>query len=595
MYLVYMTLLMPILIGMAGLGTEAGLWLLNHQRIQAAADSAAVSAAIAYSNSANIQTQANAIAAQYGFVNGINGVTVTVNDPPIAPTYGSYTGYPCTGGNSFPCAIEVTITQQQFPLFSGHWLNTLVNNKAKGIAIAVPKVCMLALDPSASGAVTVELLAAINLTGCSLFSNSTSSSSITVDFLAAITATGGGTIGTMGNVTNFFGVISPTPITGVASPIPDPYSFLGTPTPGSPISSTYTAPSGCPPSTTPNLTGVLNNPGHYCGVTVSTGHTLLANAAAGAYTFASGITVNGGTVTFGSATYTLNGNITVSSGTVTFGPGTYNLNGNITVSGSGRVTFSGGGITTLFCPNTVANCGITVNIGGNVTLNPGTYYLSGGNTSGAGITVTSGGTLTSNAGSYTMTMSGATSVTGGTLSYGSGTYTMQALSETAANVTFNGGTYIFNSNSTTTKMLSLSGSTLTGTGVTLVFTSLTGLYDATAMQVQLGSTISLTAPTSGATQGIVLFGDNGSNASTKPPPVGTTNFTFDTASTLNVTGTVYLPRSSLTVAAFDFVSEKCTQIIADKIYVVGLANFGDQCSTGLNSRIASPTSPTLVE
>ena len=44
-YLVLFAFLMPVLVGVAGLGTEGGLWLYTQQALQGAADSAAVSAA----------------------------------------------------------------------------------------------------------------------------------------------------------------------------------------------------------------------------------------------------------------------------------------------------------------------------------------------------------------------------------------------------------------------------------------------------------------------------------------------------------------------------------------------------------------------
>ena len=246
-------------------------------------------------------------------------------------------------------------------------------------------------------------------------------------------------------------------------------------------------------------------------------------------------------------------------------------------------------------------------------MNPGTYTLYGGIS--VPIQVTKG-TFTSNSGTYLMTLTGATCVnmqlsasgacntggptgSGGTLSFGSGTFTMSELAEAnSAQVTLNGsGTYIFNSSSTTNPMLSLSGSTLTGNGVTLVFTSCTtfactnaGTYDTTAMNVT-SSTITLTAPTTGATAGIVMFGNN--NTGKNAMPTGTA-FTLDVDSTLKVTGAAYLPRGALQFAAFQFASENCTQIIADKIDVVGLAYFGDNCGSVGTSPIVA-IRPTLVQ
>src|SRR5215469_4258124 len=78
-YLIMMALLMPVLIGFVGLGTDYALWVYTHQAAQAAAESAAVSAATAANN---LTVEAQAVTASYGFVDGSNGVTVTVNQPP---------------------------------------------------------------------------------------------------------------------------------------------------------------------------------------------------------------------------------------------------------------------------------------------------------------------------------------------------------------------------------------------------------------------------------------------------------------------------------------------------------------------------------
>src|SRR3954447_1567427 len=97
-YLIITGLAAPALVGLVGLGTEYGLWMYTHQTAQSAADAAAFSAAQAYSingaggsvggiggvtgSGQNVVTEANAIAASFGFTNGQNGVTVTVHRPP---------------------------------------------------------------------------------------------------------------------------------------------------------------------------------------------------------------------------------------------------------------------------------------------------------------------------------------------------------------------------------------------------------------------------------------------------------------------------------------------------------------------------------
>jgi len=112
-YIIYMSLLMPAAIGIAGLGTEGGLMLFNHRSLQSAADSAAVSVASYYATNTSASSgalagQANAVAANYGYVNGTNGVTVTVNNP---PTSGDF------AGNTH--AFEVIVTKPQAPIGPG--------------------------------------------------------------------------------------------------------------------------------------------------------------------------------------------------------------------------------------------------------------------------------------------------------------------------------------------------------------------------------------------------------------------------------------------------------------------------------------------
>jgi Flp pilus assembly protein TadG len=67
-YLLYMTLAFPAFIGFSALATEGALIYYNHRTVQSAADSAAYSAAIAYSidsDAGKAQTEAEAIVASY--------------------------------------------------------------------------------------------------------------------------------------------------------------------------------------------------------------------------------------------------------------------------------------------------------------------------------------------------------------------------------------------------------------------------------------------------------------------------------------------------------------------------------------------------
>jgi Flp pilus assembly protein TadG len=100
---IHMALIFIPLLGMGALATDIGFVLDKHRQMQLGADAAAYSAAIAKStNNPTITTQANAVAGQAGFVNGANGVTVTVNNPPASGNFAGQAGY-----------VEVIITQPQ--------------------------------------------------------------------------------------------------------------------------------------------------------------------------------------------------------------------------------------------------------------------------------------------------------------------------------------------------------------------------------------------------------------------------------------------------------------------------------------------------
>src|SRR6478735_1367900 len=78
-YVIISALLMPVLVGTAGLGTEVGWWYYKHKNMQSAADSGAVSAATAVTAGGDLTAEANAVTANYGYANAVNNVTITVN------------------------------------------------------------------------------------------------------------------------------------------------------------------------------------------------------------------------------------------------------------------------------------------------------------------------------------------------------------------------------------------------------------------------------------------------------------------------------------------------------------------------------------
>src|SRR5690242_16537754 len=74
---------LPVLVGMAGLGVEAGLWYRTKRAEQTAADAAAIAGALEllHSNKSNMVAAARSDSALNGYPNSSPN-TVTVNNPP---------------------------------------------------------------------------------------------------------------------------------------------------------------------------------------------------------------------------------------------------------------------------------------------------------------------------------------------------------------------------------------------------------------------------------------------------------------------------------------------------------------------------------
>src|SRR5579863_1736770 len=80
--IVVIALAMPVLIGAMGLAVEVSYWRLHNRAMQNAADAAAVAAAT--NNSSSFAAEGQSVAAQYGFQNDSNQITVGVTNPPAA-------------------------------------------------------------------------------------------------------------------------------------------------------------------------------------------------------------------------------------------------------------------------------------------------------------------------------------------------------------------------------------------------------------------------------------------------------------------------------------------------------------------------------
>ena len=276
----------PVLIGGAALAIDVSSWQSQRLAMQQSADQATVGAGVARQVGVNVTHEARAMAAANGFVHGVDGVSVRVDNPPL-------TG-PAAGDLR---AVEVTITKRGDVFFSGALRSAPPEIASR--AVSLPKgrysggLCVMALATDGAG-ISLSGTGTIDAGNCNIYSNSTASNSVdlngsatmrgyVVKIAGAIKKTGSGSVTATNSVQ-----------TGVAATA-DPYA-------------TRTIPSysGCN------------------AVAASLGAGAVVTAGATPYVFCNGLSISG-------------------SGTVTFNPGVYVIDrGVLNISSSPRIVATGG-------------------------------------------------------------------------------------------------------------------------------------------------------------------------------------------------------------------------------------------------------------
>ena len=167
---VLMALLLPVLVGGLGLGFEVTNWYLNSRAMQNAADAAAIAAAS--NNNSNYDIEAKAVAAQYGFVDGSDNVTVTTSKSATCPA----------GANLDPPCYSVTISNV-VPLYLsqviGYQGDTTLNyGRAKALNVTAianlskisQSICLLTMNSSGQ-ALRTNGAPNSDFSGCTVMSN----------------------------------------------------------------------------------------------------------------------------------------------------------------------------------------------------------------------------------------------------------------------------------------------------------------------------------------------------------------------------------------------------------------------------------------
>jgi hypothetical protein len=250
-----------MLCGFVGLATDVGMIYFDKTRMQAAADSAVLAGAQEgiRGNWSSVTSAAQTEATANGYTNGVNGATVTVNNPPVSGDH--------NGDSLF---VETIVARAEPTFFMKALGISSINVSARAVAGLADntKTCVYVLDGSANNALEVSGGGALNVP-CAIVVNSTASQALVASGGSCITAT---EIDVTGNYSS--GCYTPTPTTGVTAS-DDPLVYLTAPTAAATCDAAHT---------NYNQSGgtASLSAGTYCGgINLSGGGTL--NLGAGTY------------------------------------------------------------------------------------------------------------------------------------------------------------------------------------------------------------------------------------------------------------------------------------------------------------------------
>lgn len=380
------TVALVVVIGMAALAVDVGDLWTTRRRMQSAADAAAMAGVDAISvgeTGSSIADAARDASAQNGFT---NGSTTTTSTSPVSvavynpPQSGLYSG--------LSTAVQVIVSQPQPTYFMRvlGWKQVPVSTTATALAIGSGS-CIFSLDPSASGAITVDGTASLT-SSCGLYDNSDSTSAYTVG--------GGGIVSS-----TFIGVVGGTNINGggqtpTTSGIPhfgDPLAWVSQPSSTSYSCSNYQA---------TNLDNQTVSPQTFCGGIKITGGTTTFKA--GTYIIdGGGIQITGGTISGTGVTFFLTGANNKNGNPSSYGG--VQINSTSTVNLSAPCVNTGGGkmLGMLFSQDRTITDGVgsVINGAANSTFDGALYFPTtslsySGTTTAGGYTLLVADTLTIN-------------------------------------------------------------------------------------------------------------------------------------------------------------------------------------------------------
>jgi hypothetical protein len=583
-----------MLASLAAVAVDLGTAYLAKVSDQRAADSAAYAGALAYNTNSSIATMNSAVS-NLAALNGL----------PAGAATASLVASPSGDGNN---AVQVTVTTVA-PLYLAEIFqkNTTLSISATSYAEVKPNAspCIIALLPKGAG-VVLSGGTSVTAAACAVASNisvtvpcGTTMTTKTVDYNGAVPSQPcSGIKPPAGTASvNIIKVATVDPLASNAA-VAAAFTHLAnvakltgpsgpTVTGGASMTFGYTSGSANPPQTLLTAIG--------CTGSFSSPTWTVTCPAGGTYHLGTIITSGGIALNFavaGSAsnTYDINGAINIGGSGGNFGPGTYNVAGGI---------YNGGGSTTSF--GTAAGAYSTFNIGAGtvscsgfysicnngtaLTFGAGSYTLAGGICNcdsgtlsiGAGSTAnsfnigvgsagyaiyTTGVTTLGDMSSGTFQAMGKITTTGGTLFTLSAApaHDLNGTFSLAGSATLGAGTYTIAGNVAIGS--GGGGGTVTGSGVTIVTSG--------AFSVAAGySNVTLTAPTSGTLQDLVVASNGGGGAS------------FSEGAANSLSGAFYFPNAAITLSGGSSLGNgagQCLELIGSAIAMSGGSALASTCS-----------------
>ena len=346
----------PVIFGAAAVAIDVGRLVLLESQLQAAADSAALAAVTSVDDSATAQSLAQEYAGK-NMPSSEFGTVIQTADVIIGNYDSDTSTFTANGTPANAVQVTAKLTQANGNAVTNYFgqLIGIETSDIETSALAVEQTgggdfCVLALDSSARGAITVS--------GTTGITQNSFGFAVASDDASALRVTGNGTITVSeicvagGSSLNNNTTVTPTPTDDCDSVPSDPLSGLTEPTTGSCLENNF--------KVTGNGNSVTLSPGTYCGgIDLGSGNTITMTS--GEYILnGGGFKFGGGTLT-GSEVLIFNtgtspsDKITITGGTSTLSAptsGTYagvlffmdpDLNSNVdfSVSGNAETNFTG--------------------------------------------------------------------------------------------------------------------------------------------------------------------------------------------------------------------------------------------------------------